>query len=150
VNDKIKTTIKAITIKAILIIFFIENVEFPINWYLVYVFSHPQVYFAAFWTSRDLGSPIVSVLTPLLLAISDDIIVNGGNTKSWRRSDDHEPGWVTECNLPITGDNDQGHVNHKNNQHDNSFVHIHFGKCLENHEISSVISYLPSMYFVNI
>ena len=137
-------------IKTILIIFFIKNVKFAINWYLVYVFSHPQVDFTLVWSSRDLGSPIVSVLTPLLLAISDDIIVNGGNTKSWRRSDDHEPGWVSECNLPIASNYNQGHVDHKNNQHDNSFVYIHFGKCLENHEMSSVISYLPSMYFVNI
>ena len=137
-------------IKAILIIFFIKNVEFPINWYLVDVFSHPQVDFTLVWSSRDLGPPIVSVLSPLLLAISDDIIVNGGNTKSWRRSDDHEPGWISDRNLPITGDGNKGHVNHKNNQRNNSFVHIHFGKCLENHEISWVISYLPSMYFVNI
>jgi len=85
VNDRIKTTIKAIMIKTILIIFFIKNVEFAVYWYLVYVFSHPQVDFTAVWSSRDLGPPIVSVLSPLLLAISDDIIVNGGNTKSWRR-----------------------------------------------------------------
>ena len=137
-------------IKTILIIFFIKNVKFAVYWYLVYVFSHPQVNFAAVWPSRDLGSPIVSVLSPLLLAISDDIIVNGGNTKSWRRSDDHEPGWVSECNLPVTGNDKQCHIDYKKNKRNNSFVHIHFGKILENHEISSVISYLSKIYCISI
>jgi hypothetical protein len=131
VNDSIKATINATIIKTIVVIFliFIKNVEFSVYWDLVYILPNPQVYFTAIWANRDLRTPIVSIMSPLLLTVSHNIIVNSRYSEFWWWSDDHKPGWISECDLPITSNDKQCHIDYKENYRNDSFVHIHFGKC---------------------
>jgi len=130
-------------IKTILIIFFIKDVKFTVYLSLIYVFSYPEVDFAAIWPNRDLCAPIISVMSPLLSPVSDDIIVNCSNSKCRRRSNYHEPGWVSKSNLCRTLD-----CNNKNAGQDQvCCFHTNFSLILSHHEISFTITYFSSWYW---
>lgn len=102
VNNRIKATIKAITIKIIFFILFIKNKEFTINLNLVYILLDPQVYLTPLFAYRDTDPPVVGVVMPLLFSISHDVSVSCRHTEGWRRSKDSEPGWAAECHLRTT------------------------------------------------
>jgi len=111
-KSKAKSNTKQI-ITTIIFLAFIKNKHFAVHLNLVDVFFYPQVYFTALFADWNTGSPIVSIVMPLLFPVSYDISVDSGHAEIWWRSKDREPGWATECYLAVTCNNNKDHVDYK-------------------------------------
>lgn len=83
---------------------FIKDKEFTVDLDLICVLLNPQVNFTVLFSDWDTGSPIVSIVMPLLFSVSHDISIDCRDSEIWRRSNDGKPGWAAKCNLCATGD----------------------------------------------
>lgn len=100
-KSKAKSNNKQI-IPTIIFLTLIENEEFTVHLNLVDVFPHPQVNFATLFANWDAGSPIVSVVMPLLFSVSHNVSIDCRHTETWWRSENGKPGWATKRNLSAT------------------------------------------------
>jgi len=101
-KSKAKSNTKQI-IPTIIFLAFIKDKHFAIHLNLIYVLLHPQVDFTSLLADWDTGSPIVSIVMPLLFSVSHNVSIDSGHSESWRRGENRKPGWAAECDLSATG-----------------------------------------------
>jgi len=82
---------------------FIKDKEFTVDLDLICVLLNPQVNFTVLFSDWDTGSPIVSIVMPLLFSVSHNVSIDSGHSESWRRGENRKPGWAAECDLSATG-----------------------------------------------